>query len=69
MGCIVNSPGEPAVADFGYVGVAPGKITPYACQTAVKFHIPEAEAMDRFSDIMASKVLLEQCACCRSAPA
>ncbi len=29
MGCIVNSPGEMADADFGYVGSGPGKITLY----------------------------------------
>jgi (E)-4-hydroxy-3-methylbut-2-enyl-diphosphate synthase len=47
MGCIVNGPGEMADADFGYVGGAPGKINLYVGKTAVKFNIPEAEAVDR----------------------
>jgi (E)-4-hydroxy-3-methylbut-2-enyl-diphosphate synthase len=47
MGCIVNGPGEMADADFGYVGGAPGKINLYIGKQAVKFNIPEAEAVDR----------------------
>jgi len=47
MGCIVNGPGEMADADFGYVGGAPGKINLYVGKTAVKFNIPEDEAVDR----------------------
>ncbi len=47
MGCIVNGPGEMADADFGYVGGAPGKVNLYVGKTAVKFNIPEAEAVDR----------------------
>src|SRR6202030_2279826 len=46
MGCIVNGPGEMADADFGYVGGAPGKVNLYVGKTAVKFNIPEAEAVD-----------------------
>ena len=45
MGCIVNGPGEMADADFGYVGGAPGKINLYVGKTAVKFNIPEDEAV------------------------
>src|SRR5450631_3290376 len=45
MGCIVNGPGEMADADFGYVGGAPGKINLYVGKTAVKFNIPEADAV------------------------
>ena len=47
MGCIVNGPGEMADADFGYVGGAPGKVNLYVGKNAVKFNIPEAEAVDR----------------------
>ncbi len=52
MGCIVNGPGEMADADFGYVGGAPGKINLYVGKTAVKFNIPQAEAVDRLKDLI-----------------
>ncbi|HSH40201.1 MAG TPA: flavodoxin-dependent (E)-4-hydroxy-3-methylbut-2-enyl-diphosphate synthase, partial [Chthoniobacterales bacterium] len=52
MGCIVNGPGEMADADFGYVGGAPGKINLYVGKTAVKFNIPEAEAVGRLQDLI-----------------
>jgi (E)-4-hydroxy-3-methylbut-2-enyl-diphosphate synthase len=52
MGCIVNGPGEMADADFGYVGGAPGKINLYVGKSAVKFNIPEAEAVDRLVDLI-----------------
>jgi len=52
MGCIVNGPGEMADADFGYVGGAPGKINLYVGKTAVKFNIPEVEAVDRLVDLI-----------------
>jgi (E)-4-hydroxy-3-methylbut-2-enyl-diphosphate synthase len=52
MGCIVNGPGEMADANFGYVGGAPGKINLYVGKTAVKFNIPEAEAVDRLQDLI-----------------
>src|SRR5438270_2345853 len=52
MGCIVNGPGEMADADFGYVGGAPGKVNLYVGKTAVKFNIPEAEAVDRLTDLI-----------------
>ncbi|MBX9742755.1 MAG: (E)-4-hydroxy-3-methylbut-2-enyl-diphosphate synthase [Chthoniobacterales bacterium] len=47
MGCIVNGPGEMADADFGYVGGAPGKINLYVGKKAVKFNIPQEEAVER----------------------
>ena len=47
MGCIVNGPGEMADADFGYVGGAPGKINLYVGREAVRFNIPEGEAVER----------------------
>ncbi|MGE9267067.1 MAG: (E)-4-hydroxy-3-methylbut-2-enyl-diphosphate synthase [Verrucomicrobiales bacterium] len=52
MGCIVNGPGEMADADFGYVGGAPNKINLYVGKTAVKFNIPEAEAVERLVDLI-----------------
>ncbi len=52
MGCIVNGPGEMADADFGYVGGAPGKINLYVGKTAVRFNIPETEAVDRLVDLI-----------------
>ena len=52
MGCIVNGPGEMADADFGYVGGAPNKINLYVGRKAVKFNIPETEAVDRLVDLI-----------------
>jgi 1-hydroxy-2-methyl-2-(E)-butenyl 4-diphosphate synthase len=52
MGCIVNGPGEMADADFGYVGGAPDKINLYVGKTAVKFNIPENEAVERLIDLI-----------------
>ena len=52
MGCIVNGPGEMADADFGYVGGAPGKVNLYVGKQAVRFNIPEAEAVARLTDLI-----------------
>ena len=52
MGCIVNGPGEMADADFGYVGGAPGKVNLYVGKQAVKFNIPEKEAVERLKDLI-----------------
>ena len=52
MGCIVNGPGEMADADFGYVGGAPEKINLYVGKKAVKFNIPQQEAVDRLIDLI-----------------
>jgi (E)-4-hydroxy-3-methylbut-2-enyl-diphosphate synthase len=52
MGCIVNGPGEMADADFGYVGGAPSKVNLYVGKKAVKFNIPETEAVDRLVDLI-----------------
>lgn len=52
MGCIVNGPGEMADADFGYVGGAPGKVNLYVGKKAVKFNIPEVEAVERLVDLI-----------------
>ncbi|MEI6872318.1 MAG: (E)-4-hydroxy-3-methylbut-2-enyl-diphosphate synthase [Verrucomicrobiota bacterium] len=52
MGCIVNGPGEMADADFGYVGGAPHKINLYVGKKAVKFNIPEEEAVDRLRELI-----------------
>lgn len=52
MGCIVNGPGEMADADFGYVGGAPGKINLYVGKKAVRFNIPQAEAVERLVELI-----------------
>lgn len=52
MGCIVNGPGEMADADFGYVGGAPGKVNLYVGKKAVKFNIPQVEAVDRLIELI-----------------
>jgi (E)-4-hydroxy-3-methylbut-2-enyl-diphosphate synthase len=52
MGCIVNGPGEMADADFGYVGGAPGKVNLYVGKRAVKFNIPQVEAVERLIDLI-----------------
>jgi len=52
MGCIVNGPGEMADADFGYVGGAPNKINLYVGKQAIKFNIPESEAVERLVDLI-----------------
>ena len=52
MGCIVNGPGEMADADFGYVGGAPNKINLYVGKKAVKFNIPETEAVERLQELI-----------------
>ena len=52
MGCIVNGPGEMADADFGYVGGAPNKVNLYVGKQAIKFNIPEADAVERLVDLI-----------------
>ncbi len=52
MGCIVNGPGEMADADFGYVGGVPGKVNLYINKECVKYHVDEAEAVDRLIDLI-----------------
>lgn len=52
MGCIVNGPGEMADADFGYVGGSPGKVNLYVGKECVKYHIPEAEAVQALIDLI-----------------
>ncbi len=52
MGCIVNGPGEMADADFGYVGGAPGKINLYVGREAVRFNIPESEAVESLIELI-----------------
>lgn len=52
MGCIVNGPGEMADADFGYVGGAPGKVNLYVGKQAVRYNIPEGEAVACLTDLI-----------------
>ena len=57
MGCIVNGPGEMADADYGYVGAGRGKISLYRQKECVAKNIPEAEAVDRLLELIASDQL------------
>jgi len=57
MGCIVNGPGEMADADFGYVGGAPGKINLYVGKEAVRFNVPEADAVESLVDLIKDRDL------------
>ncbi len=54
MGCIVNGPGEMADADYGYVGAGPGRVSLYRGKECVLRNIPEAEAVDRLLELIAS---------------
>lgn len=46
MGCIVNGPGEMAVADYGYVGAGRGRISLYRGKECVLKNIPQEEAVE-----------------------
>ncbi len=52
MGCIVNGPGEMADADYGYVGVGPGKIALYRGKEIVKKAVPTPQAVDALIDLI-----------------
>lgn len=52
MGCIVNGPGEMADADYGYVGVGPGKITLYKGKEVVQRAINSDKAVDALIDLI-----------------
>jgi (E)-4-hydroxy-3-methylbut-2-enyl-diphosphate synthase len=52
MGCIVNGPGEMADADYGYVGVGPGKITLYKGREVVRKNIEALQAVDELIDLI-----------------
>jgi (E)-4-hydroxy-3-methylbut-2-enyl-diphosphate synthase len=52
MGCIVNGPGEMADADYGYVGVGPGKISLYKGKEVVKKNVPAEEAVDELISLI-----------------
>ncbi len=54
MGCIVNGPGEMADADYGYVGAGRGKISLYRRKECVLKNIPEAEAVEKLLELIAS---------------
>lgn len=53
MGCIVNGPGEMADADYGYVGVGPGKINLYKEKTVVRKNVSEDESVQALIDLIA----------------
>lgn len=52
MGCIVNGPGEMADADYGYVGISPGKINLYKNQTIIKNNVPENQAVEELINLI-----------------
>ena len=52
MGCIVNGPGEMADADYGYVGVGPGKIALYRGKEVIKKAVPTSEAVDELIELI-----------------
>ncbi len=52
MGCIVNGPGEMADADYGYVGVGPGKIALYRGKEAVRRDVNEENAVDELISLI-----------------
>lgn len=54
MGCIVNGPGEMADADYGYVGVGPGKIALYRGQEVVERGVKAEEAVDKLIELIAA---------------
>lgn len=52
MGCIVNGPGEMADADYGYVGVGPGKISLYRGKEVMKKAVPTPQAVDELIELI-----------------
>ncbi len=52
MGCIVNGPGEMAGADYGYVGMGPGKVTLYKGEKAVVKNIAADQAVEALIDLI-----------------
>ena len=52
MGCIVNSPGEMADADYGYVGTGVGKISLYRGQKMVTSSIDSKYATEALIDLI-----------------
>jgi (E)-4-hydroxy-3-methylbut-2-enyl-diphosphate synthase len=54
MGCIVNGPGEMADADYGYVGVGPGKIALYRGKEVVARAVKTEEAVDKLIELIAA---------------
>lgn len=52
MGCIVNGPGEMADADYGYVGVGPGKIALYRGKEVMKKAVPTPQAVDELIELI-----------------
>lgn len=52
MGCIVNGPGEMADADFGYVGVGPGKIALYRGKEVVERGVLTHEAVEKLIELI-----------------
>ncbi len=55
MGCLVNGPGEMSAADFGFVGVAHGKVDIYKGGKVLFRNLQEAEALDRLEMLIKGK--------------
>lgn len=52
MGCIVNSPGEMADADYGYVGACAGHVSLYKGKVCVEKNIPQDEAVEHLVNLI-----------------
>ena len=52
MGCIVNSTGEMADADYGYVGAGRGKISLYKQKECIEKNIPEDQAVEKLIELI-----------------
>ena len=60
MGCIVNGPGEMADADYGYVGVGPGRISLYRRKECIERNIPEDEAVEKLLQLISADQQTQQ---------
>ena len=52
MGCIVNGPGEMAVADYGYVGAGRGKVSLYKRKECIEKNISEEQAVEKLIELI-----------------
>ncbi len=52
MGCTVNSPGEMADADYGYVGMGHGKVALFKGKEMVKKGVDELQVFETLNDLI-----------------
>ncbi len=52
MGCFVNGPGEMAGADYGFVGMAPGRINLYRREKIIYHNLTEEEALEKLEKLI-----------------